>query len=128
MSRLTAEISTPSKNAALTRGFVGPVGLEPTTRGLKVVHRCAALSASTLKCCRPRYAETGQRPVSWLYLWLYGRVGDRFERRSALASSLAGRVNPIPYQIADELASFREGHVMLRRFARHAGVAGICST
>ena len=35
-------------------GWVGPVGLEPTARGLKVVHRCAALTAFTLKCCRPR--------------------------------------------------------------------------
>ena len=45
-----------------------------TTRGLKVVPRCAALTAFTLSRCRPRYVETCDRQRPWLYQWLYERV------------------------------------------------------
>jgi hypothetical protein len=40
----------------------------------------------------------------------------------------AERVNPRPYKVADELASFGERHVMPREFTRHTGVARVCST
>jgi hypothetical protein len=53
--------------------MVGPVGLEPTTRGLKVAPKCLALTAFTLRRCRPTYAETCHRQGSWLYQWLYER-------------------------------------------------------
>ena len=46
-------------------------GARSSTCGSKVVHRCPALSAVTLRRCRPRYAETCHRPRSWLYRWLY---------------------------------------------------------
>ena len=56
---------------------VGPVGLEPTTRGLKVVPRWAVLTAVTLRRCRARCEQTCQRQRSWLYSWLYRRRRQR---------------------------------------------------
>jgi hypothetical protein len=37
-------------------------GARSSTCGLKVVHRCPALAAVTLRRCRPRYAEWCHRP------------------------------------------------------------------
>jgi hypothetical protein len=59
-------------------------------------------------------------------LWCHARSLDR-STANALPVS-AERVNPRPYKIADELASSGQRHVMLRRSARHAGVARVRST
>jgi hypothetical protein len=59
MSRWTAALEVTVQKWPLTRAFVGPVGLEPTTRGLKV--RCSAIELEA-----PGDVGVGAAPTSSL--------------------------------------------------------------